>query len=133
MTTELPRRLEVFFYGLFMDEDFLRAKGLQPIRARRGHVHGMAVMVGKRVALAVSSGSAAPGMVMQLTHAEIERLYSEPSVTMYKPEAVLVDLADGGKVAALCFNLPASPAPTEQDAGYLEELRDLRRRLGPEE
>jgi hypothetical protein len=52
---------------------------------------------------------------------------------MYKPEAVLVDLVGGGKVAALCFNLPTAPAPTEQDAGYLEKLRDLRRRLGLEE
>ncbi|MEQ1818460.1 MAG: hypothetical protein ABL871_07590 [Terricaulis sp.] len=69
---------------------------------------------------------------MQLTHAEIERLYSEPSVALHKPKAVLVDLADGGKVAALCFNLPASPAPTEQDAGYLQHLGALRQRLGLE-
>ena len=68
---------------------------------------------------------------MQLTHTEIERLYSEPSVAMYKPEAVLV--SRGSKVVALCFNLPTAPAPTEQDAEYLEQLRGLRRRLGLEE
>jgi hypothetical protein len=130
MVTDLPRRLEVFFYGLFMDEELLRSKGLDPIHARRGRVRDMAVCVGKRAALAARPGSVAPGMVMQLTHAEIERLYAEPSVAMYKPEAVLVDLVDGGTVAALCFNPLTSPATTEQDAEYLEELRGLRRRLG---
>jgi hypothetical protein len=32
---------------------------------------------------------------MELTHAEIEQLYSEASVRAYRPEAVLPELADG--------------------------------------
>jgi hypothetical protein len=30
----LPRRIEVFFYGLFMDADLLRAKGAEPVKIR---------------------------------------------------------------------------------------------------
>ncbi len=130
MTTDTPRRLDVFFYGLFMDADLLRAKGLHPANARRGCVQDMAVRAGKRAALAASPGSLARGMVMQLTHGELERLYSEPSVAMYKPEAVLVELFDGRTVAALCFNLPTASLPGEEETGYVEALRDLRQRLG---
>jgi hypothetical protein len=130
MTTDTPRLLDVFFYGLFMDADLLRAKGLHPVNMHSGCVRDMAVRVGKRACLAASPGSVAHGIVMQLTHSELERLYAEPSVAMYKPEAVLVERADGGRVAALCFNLPTAPAPDEEDLGYVDALRDLRRRLG---
>jgi hypothetical protein len=33
-----PRRIEVFFYGLFMDADLLRAKGADPVNIRSASV-----------------------------------------------------------------------------------------------
>jgi hypothetical protein len=33
---ERERRVEVFFYGLFMDEELLRGKGLEPQSASPG-------------------------------------------------------------------------------------------------
>jgi hypothetical protein len=67
---------------------------------------------------------------MKLTHAEIEKLYSEPSVRAYRPEAVTAELADGSRVAALCFNLPDLPGAEETNPEYAARLRDLARRLG---
>jgi hypothetical protein len=67
---------------------------------------------------------------MELTHDEIERLYSEASVRAYRPEAVLCELVDGSRVPALCFNLVVPPAPEEVNSEYAAKLRDLARRLG---
>jgi hypothetical protein len=67
---------------------------------------------------------------MELTHDEIEHLYSEASVCAYRPEAVLCELADGSRVPALGFNLIVPPAPEEANLEYAAKLRDLARRLG---
>jgi hypothetical protein len=123
------RRLDVFFYGLFMDADALRAKGLNPVNVRQAQVRGMALRIGKRAALAESPTSATYGVLMELTHAEIDKLYSEPSVEMYRPEAVRAELADGSIVAALCFNL-VMPSPDEANPAYAASLRELARKLG---
>jgi hypothetical protein len=130
MEIEGARRRDVFFYGLFMDADVLREKGLSPASPRKGRVLEMALRVGKRAALASSPLDTCYGIVMQLTHAEIDQLYSDPSAAMYRPEAVKFELADGSDLAALCFNLPVAPGPEEADQDYAERLCALARRIG---
>src|SRR5262249_16626036 len=127
---EAARRIEVFFYGLFMDADALREKGLDPRNARQGRVPGMGLRIGKRASLTPSPSETSHGMVMQLTHAQIHRLYSDVTVAMSRPDASRVELADGTGVPALCFNLPMAPGPEETDRNYAERLRLLARCLG---
>jgi len=67
---------------------------------------------------------------MELTHAEIEQLYSDPSVKVYRPEAVLTELADGSTQPALCFDLMEPPRPKEHNWEYAVKLRALAQRLG---
>jgi hypothetical protein len=67
---------------------------------------------------------------MELTHDEIEQLYSEASVRAYRPEAVLTELGDGSRVPALCFNLVVPPSPEEANSEYADKLRTLARQLG---
>jgi hypothetical protein len=43
---------------------------------------------------------------------------------------VLATLQGGAAVAALCFNLPEAPSPTERNAEYAEKLRTLAARVG---
>ena len=45
------RRADVFFYGLFMDEELLRGKGLNPKNAEPASVDGLALRIGQRAAL----------------------------------------------------------------------------------
>jgi len=45
---------------------------------------------------------------MDLPHSEMDRLYAEPSVAAYRPEAALAEHTDGSRIAALCFSLPPS-------------------------
>jgi hypothetical protein len=126
----VSRRIEVFFYGLFMDADLLRTKGADPLNIRPACVPGFALRIGQRATLLRIPDARAHGILMELTHGEIEQLYSEPSVRAYRPEAVLAELSDGSRIPALCFNLPVPPGPEEVNSEYAAKLRDLARRLG---
>ncbi len=68
-------------------------------------------------------------MIFELSHADIENLYSEASVSAYRAEAVLAQLADGSDIPALCFNLVVPPPQDEANPEYAAKLRDLALRL----
>ncbi len=70
------------------------------------------------------------GTIATLTHAELDRLYSEPSVAAYRPGPVLARLADGTAELALCFNLPTIPDDRTTDPGYVADLRAIARKVG---
>jgi Gamma-glutamyl cyclotransferase, AIG2-like len=122
--------INVFFYGLFMDADALRAKGFRPVGARRASVSGMALIIGRRATLVTDPSKCVHGFVMGLSHREVRELYSEPSVADYRPEAVIAQLADRSCVPALCFNLPPSDEPLEANPEYAAKLREVVTRLG---
>jgi hypothetical protein len=124
------RRIDVFFYGLFMDEALLRGNGLSPSGRRVARVEDFRLVVGARATLVPSAGGRVHGVIFSLTPGEVDALYSEPSVGAYRPEAVCAQLADGTAVPALCFNLPAPPADGERDPLYASKLRRLAARLG---
>jgi hypothetical protein len=128
------RRLSVFFYGLFMDSDALRAKGLDPVNPRRAVVDGFSLRIGQRATLVPDPDGRVYGVLMDLDHAEIDRLYAEASVQIYRPEAVLAELDDGTRSAALCFNLPVAPTADARNEEYATRLREVARRMAlPEE
>ena len=133
MDTSL-RRADVFFYGLFMDEELLRSKGLKPEGAEHAAVDGLLLRIGQRAALVPTPGGRVHGVVFSLTLSELDRLYSEPSVQAYRPQPVLAQLASGGVIAALCYNLPQPPSPTERNPEYAAKLRAVAQKIGlPEE
>jgi len=124
-----PRQITVFFYGLFIDAELLRAKGVQPSSIRPASVPGFALRIGKRATLVPAIESCAHGFLMDLSHTEIEQLYSEACVSAYRPEAVLAQLPDGSFIPALCFTLPVPPALDEANPEYAAKLRELAERL----
>ncbi|MCI0413115.1 gamma-glutamylcyclotransferase [bacterium] len=125
-----PKRIDIFFYGLFMDTETLRSKGVQPVNPRLVSVPGFALRIGQRATLVPDPDSRVYGVLMQLSHFEIEQLYADASVQMYRPEAVIAELENAAPVPALCFNLPEPPGPDEANQQYAQKLRDLARRLG---
>ncbi len=124
------RRIDVFFYGLFMDAGLLQSKGVTPMNPRVASVRGFTLRVGERATLIPDPGGQVYGILMAVSHADIDRLYSDPSVSAYRPEAVVAYLSNGSPVPALCFNLPAGPGPSGANLDYAERLRELGRRLG---
>lgn len=130
MTEAEPRRIDVFFYGLFMDEALLREKGVSPANRRVASVENFALVIGARATLVPCEGQTAHGVVFSLTHAEVDALYAEASVSVYRPEAVGARLADGSVVPALCFSLPVPPASGERNPEYAAKLKALAGRVG---
>jgi len=123
------RKIDVFFYGLFMDEALLRAKGIPSPNLPAASVQGFQLRIGNRATLVPVPDGQVFGLVGSLSHSELEQLYSEPSVQAYKPEAVLAYILNGESLPALCFNLVELPAADEHNPGYASNLRELATQL----
>jgi hypothetical protein len=123
------RRIDVFFYGLFMDVEILRKSGAAPGNPRRAFVDDFALRIGQRATLVPSSGSRAYGMLFALTHPELDRLYAAPGLERYRPEAVLIRTLEGATTPALCYNLCEPPQPEERNPEYAARLQDALRAL----
>jgi len=123
-------RVDVFFYGLFMDIETLRSMGTKPGEPRVGRVMGFALRLGERATLTPEPASVVHGVVIDLSHEEIERLYSGPGLAAYRPETVTVELRDGRHLSALCFVLPPATPPGPINDDYAQKLRELARRVG---
>jgi hypothetical protein len=124
------RRIDVFFYGLFMDEALLHEKGVRPGSMQPASVRGFQLRIGRRATLVANAAGCAYGIVASLTHRELDQLYSDPSLRDYRPEAVLAAISNSHSVPALCFNLMAPPSPDERNIDYARKLRALAQRLG---
>jgi hypothetical protein len=124
------RRIAVFFYGLFMDVEALRRRSIRPAAVERGCVRGFSLQIGRRATLVPDDEGCVHGVLMTLSQDEIERLYADPGVRMYRPEAVLCELDRGACMPALCFNLSTPPQADERNQEYAHQLQELARRLG---
>ena len=117
------RRIDGFFYGLFMDAGILQDSGAAPMNPRRAFVDDFALRIGQRATLLPCPGARAYGMLFALTHAELDRLYAAPGLELYSPEAVLARTLDGAVTPALCYNLREAPRPEEQNPEYAVRLQ----------
>jgi hypothetical protein len=123
------RRVDAFFYGLFMDLEILREAGVAPIKPRRAYVDDFALRIGQRATLLPCAGARAYGMLVSLTHPELERLYAAPGLEHYRPEAVLAQPLQGTPTPALCYNLREAPEPHERNPEYAARLQRALRKL----
>jgi len=125
MTQNASRTIDIFFYGLFMDEALLREKGFHPISRGNAAVEDFELLITQRATLVPSAGKVVHGVVFSLTHDEVNKLYADPSVSMYRPEAVLARLPEGNSIPCLCFNLPTVNTTDERNTDYVAKLRAL--------
>lgn len=130
MANNLLRRIDVFFYGLFMDESLLLAKGIKPQHRRLASLENFRLVIGERATLVPGAGETVHGVIFSLTHEELDSLYADDAVSVYRPEAVIASVANDVRVPALCFNLPAAPAATERNPQYAAKLKELAERIG---
>ena len=121
--------MRVFFYGLFMDESLLSTKGIRPVDVRSGFIDGYRLCIGERATLVPCRGGRAYGTIMDIAADEVTNLYAVESVADYLPEPVTVGLADGTRVDATCYILPADEV-AGVNPGYAAQLLDLAIHLG---
>jgi hypothetical protein len=123
----------VFFYGLFMDVDLLKEKGLNPSAAIIAYVAGYGLRIGDRATLMQSSQERSYGSVIQLDEEEIEILYGDKSVADYVPVKVIAIDTNGSTLTAVSYILPVSKL-SGQNRGYANSLAVVARKIGlPEE
>jgi len=121
--------LTVFFYGLFMDESLLASKGVRPTESTIGYVDGFGLHIGKRATLVPEANSRAYGVLMKITSEDAAELYSEPSVSDYVAEPVVVKLSGNIQVSAVCYNLAAARL-SGTNPEYAAALLTLATKLG---
>ena len=121
------RRIDAFFYGLYMDRDVLSGSGIEIVNPRKAYADGYALLIGNRATLVEAIGKRSFGMVMSVTHADINKLYS--GLEGYYPEAISVNLMGPDVVPALCYNLAEAPHPDENNSEYAIKLREALARL----
>jgi len=126
----IERRIDGFFYGLFMDSETLRESQVVAMSPRRAYVDGYALCIGRRATLVPTPGARAYGMLFALTHDELERLYTASGLEEYRPEAILTQSMDGETLPALCYNLREVPGPDEANTDYAVRLRAVLGKLG---
>lgn len=125
----MPEPKDVFFYGLFMDEELLRAKGVHPRKPRKAVVFGYKLKIGERAALSADPRGKAYGMVFALTEEEIRSLYSEPGLNVYVPQSVMASYDDGTSGIVLTYNLRKEQISKSSDPEYAHKLRNVLKRL----
>ena len=76
MTEKKVRRIDIFFYGLFMDDSLLREKGINPVNRRMASVENCSLVIGARATLVPCPGRTVHGVLFSLTHVEVDALYS---------------------------------------------------------
>lgn len=131
MTTDAPdERIDVFFYGLYMDPDVLTSKGIPPRNPRKASVPDYALRIGNKATLVRAPGSRATGMVYSLTHDEAHALYPGSGLLDYDPVTLDVDMGPRGHAAVLCYCLRVPPAPEESNPEYERKLLEAKNRLG---
>jgi len=122
MDNSNKRLNDVFFYGLYMDEEILKSKKVEPRNRRVAVAGGYTLRIGKMATLLRDDKSKVHGLVYSLTHHEIDTLYAKAGLTEYVAEAIMVELEDGSFLATLCCNLLNPPADNESNDEYHKKL-----------
>ena len=120
--------MEVFFYGLFMDQDILMEKGINPSNPRKGYLNDYTLKIGNRASLIQCENEKAYGLIMEVDDQEIIQLYAEKSVADYVPEKVEVVTESNESLLATCYNLPLDLL-TGTNESYAKTLFELAKKL----
>jgi len=122
MNNSNQRLNDVFFYGLYMDEEILKSKNIVGRNKRIGVADGYELRIGNMATLLRKENAKAYGIVYSLTHDEIDILYKKAGLTEYVTEAIIIKLEDGTSIATLCCNLLNPPKDDETNDEYYKKL-----------
>lgn len=99
------RSVWTFFYGSFMNPEVLAKADVHPTETQRARLDGWDLKIAPRATLVPSEGQCVYGVLAQLTHPEIDKLYAKDwfGFGTYLPEAVLVTDSVGRYLPALSY------------------------------
>jgi hypothetical protein len=122
------RRVWTFFYGSFMNPAVLAKADVHPTELQKARLDAWRLTIAPRATLVPSRRDAVFGILAQLTHADLDKLYTKDwfGFGTYLPEAVAVTDANGRQVPALTYIAweERSGKPT---AEYIERIVSIAR------
>ena len=125
-------RVWVFFYGAFMSPRVLSEYGVTPGRIVPARLNGFELSIRPRGNLVRSERFCAYGVITDVTHEDLARLYSDLEERFglkYLPEPVLAEALDGSVRPVLCYIAPhMDDAPPTSD--YIGQLAEAVRAAG---
>lgn len=121
----MARKPYAFFYGGYMDPEVLELAGASPENCEAGYVDGFELTVGPLANLEAKKNARAYGLLAQLSHDDLEKLYGGNPAALkgapYLPEAVLVYNDEGRSVPAMTYICPALSGE-KPDQAYVAKL-----------
>jgi hypothetical protein len=122
------RRVWTFFYGSFMNPAVLAKADVHPTELQKARLEGWQLTIVPRATLVPSKRDAVFGILAQLTHADLDKLYTKDwfGFGTYLPESVVVTDANGRQVPALTYISweTSSAKPTLE---YIERILSIAR------
>ena len=118
----------VFFYGGLINPEILDKVGMRPTRQEPAMLAGFDIRISPYVNLVRSAGHTVFGVLMEVTHAELQHTYSQLKAR-YLPEAVMVSDAAGCLRPALCYIVP-DMLPGQAEVDHVEALATAAEGLG---
>ena len=112
-----------------MDEGLLKRKGFNPSGVEIACIEGFGLRIGERASLVESKGERAYGLIMFMSHEELEALYGEESVSDYEPENLTVTTSNNKNIVATTYILPVEKL-TGQNREYACSLATLAKNVG---
>ena len=119
------RPVNVFFYGSYINFNVLNEADIDERPFEVGCLHGYELSISPLANLKPKNGGIAYGILTQLSHSELDRLYQDHAREKlggnYMPEAVTVSLLKGIHTPALCY-ISHDMAAGKADPGYVERI-----------
>ena len=128
----MQRRIWVFFYGSFINQEVLRSAGVAPIDIQAASLTGFDIRIGPLANLVPAAHECVYGIVARATHSELATLYDYARDTMggnYLPEAVLVSAPEAKWLPALCYIAPEMEQ-RQPTADYVDRIVGPAKELG---
>jgi hypothetical protein len=117
------RKVWTFFYGSFMNSDVLAKAAVCPTQRQMARLNGWELKIAPRATVVPAQGGCVYGVLAQLTHSDIDKLYTKDwfGFGTYLPEAVIVTDVAGLQRAAMCYIAwqTEGGAPTEEYTGKM--------------
>lgn len=104
-----------------MRPDVMNRAGFAPASVEVAKLNGYDICLDPHANVFPSPMRSVYGIVVQASHAELERMYGTSGVGSFLPEAVLVTMPDGRWLPVMCY-LPPTRSNTAPDQPYLVRL-----------
>lgn len=117
----MAKLVSVFFYGSFMRTEVMAKAEFTPVRVEVAQLHGHDIRLDPHANVFRSPMHSVYGIVVQISHAHLDRMYRASGVGTFLPEAVLVTTTDGRWLPVMCY-MPPSLSDNPPDQPYLKRL-----------